>query len=150
MVNRFLPDVERERRAAMQTLARLGWGQSNPAFRAMFTAQFMPDASKDDFDSFSEFGRKCISPENAARYLDAVGDLNVTDLLGKIRAPTLVGHARGDERTPFDGGRELAACIPGARFVPFPGRNYVLLPGHPARAIWEQEVERFLNEPDRD
>ena len=145
---KFMPEPERQRRGAMQTLARLGWGQENPAFRAMFAAQFMPDASKESFDAFNEFGRKCVSPENVARYLDAVGDTNVTDLLGKIRAPTLVGHVRGDERTPFEGGRELAAGIPGAHFVPLPGRNHALLPGDPAREIWMQEIERFLSEPD--
>ena len=147
---KFMPEPERQRREAMQTLARLGWGQENPAFRAMFAAQFMPDASKESFDAFNELGRKCVSAENAARYLDAVGDVDVTDLLGRIRAPTLVGHVRGDERSPFDGGRELAAGIPGAHFVALPGRNHILLPGDPAREIWAQEIERFLNEPDPD
>jgi pimeloyl-ACP methyl ester carboxylesterase len=133
-----------EQRKAMQAMTRVGWETENPAFRVMFTAQFMPDASKLEFDAFTEIARKCVSGANAARYLDATGDIDVTDLLGRIRAPTLVGHVRGDENTPFDFGRELAAGIPGAQFVSLPGRNHVLLPGDPAREIWAQEVERFL------
>ena len=42
---------------------------------------------------------------------------DVTDLLPKVKAPTLVMHVRGDQVQPFEAGRELAAGIPGAHFV---------------------------------
>src|SRR5581483_11682282 len=41
---------EREAGEAMLTLARLGWGQENPAFRQMFTSQFIPSSSKEQAD----------------------------------------------------------------------------------------------------
>ena len=35
-------EAEKEQRPAMLTLMRLGWGQENPAFRQLFTSQFIP------------------------------------------------------------------------------------------------------------
>src|SRR3954469_375541 len=62
---------------AMLTLMRLGWGQGNPAFRQMFTTQFIPGASKEQADWFNEFQRICSSPTDAARNLLANGEADV-------------------------------------------------------------------------
>ena len=43
-------EAEKEAGEAMVTLTRLGWGQENPAFRQMFTSQFIPGASKEQAD----------------------------------------------------------------------------------------------------
>jgi hypothetical protein len=45
---------------------------------------------------------------------------------------------------PFEQGRQLAALIPGARFVSLEGRNHVLLEGEPAWTRFVYEVRRFL------
>jgi pimeloyl-ACP methyl ester carboxylesterase len=37
---------EHEKRKAMGTLMRLGWGMDNPAFRQMFTSQFIPEGTE--------------------------------------------------------------------------------------------------------
>ena len=50
-------EAEKEAGEAMLTLVRLGWGQENPAFRQMFTSQFIPDANKEQVDWFNEFRR---------------------------------------------------------------------------------------------
>ena len=39
--------AEKEEDAAMLTLMRVGWGKENPAFRQLFTSQFMPGATKE-------------------------------------------------------------------------------------------------------
>ena len=57
----------------MLTLMRLGWGQENPAFRQMFTSQFIPGATKEQADWFNELQRVSTSPENAVRNLEANG-----------------------------------------------------------------------------
>jgi len=105
--------AEREQLAAVSTLVRLGWGQENPAFRQIFTSQFVPGGTKEQIDWFNEMQRVSASPENAARFLAAVGDIDVTDLLAKVTVPTLVMHARDEARVPFDAGRRMAAGIPG-------------------------------------
>jgi 3-oxoadipate enol-lactonase/4-carboxymuconolactone decarboxylase len=54
----------------------------------------------------------------------AVRDLNHTDLLGRIRTPTLVISGDQDESMPWDGhGRVLSSGIPGARYVRLPAAH---------------------------
>jgi pimeloyl-ACP methyl ester carboxylesterase len=130
--------------AAMRTLARVGWGADNPAFRQMFTTQFMPDATKEQADSFNELQRRSASAACAVRYLEAVSNINVVDRLDQIRAPTLVLHVRDDARVSIELGRRMAAGIPKARFVAMPGRNHILLEGDPAMARFLEEVRLFL------
>lgn len=130
----------------MLTLMRVGWGQENPAFRQLFTSQFIPEGTKEQADWFNELQRISTSPENAARNLEATSDADVMDLLPKVSAPTLVMHARDDARVPFDAGRRLAAGIPGARFVPLQSRNHLILEDEPAYARFIEEIASFLRE----
>jgi class 3 adenylate cyclase/pimeloyl-ACP methyl ester carboxylesterase len=136
--------AEKEQGAAMVTLVRLGWGQENPAFRQLFTSQFIPDATKEQADWFNELQRVSTSPEDAARNLIANGDTDVTALLGKVAVPTLVMHAKDDARVPFDQGRRLAAGIPGARFVSLPSRNHLIVENEPAFPRFVHEIRAFL------
>jgi pimeloyl-ACP methyl ester carboxylesterase len=104
---------------------------------------FFPEGTKELFDAFNELQRRTTSPECAARYIDAVGDMDVTKLLSKITAPTLVMHMRGDVRVPFEAGRRLAE-IPGSRFVALQGRDHVPLEGEPALDRFFEELRLFL------
>ena len=128
----------------MLTLMRLGWGQDNPAFRQMFTSQFMPDSSKEQVDWFNELQRRATSPENAVRYAKTVAGVDVTALLSQVSVPTLVLHAREDARVPFEWGRRMAAGIPGARFVPLQSRNHIPLEHEAAYRRLLEEVLAFL------
>jgi len=136
--------AEREENAAMLTLLRLGWGKENPAFRQLFTSQFMPGATKEQADWFNELQRITVSPETAARIIQATDDLDVTGLLPHVTVPTLVMHARDDARVPFEAGRRMAAGIPGARFVTLQGRNHLFLETEPAFAQFLEQTRAFL------
>jgi pimeloyl-ACP methyl ester carboxylesterase len=96
-------------------------------------------------DYFDELQRKTTSPECAARYFDVVGDFDITDLLPNVKAPTLVMHVRGDLTCPFEAGRQLAAGIPGARFVALPGQNHLFLEHEPASERFFEEISLFLS-----
>jgi class 3 adenylate cyclase/pimeloyl-ACP methyl ester carboxylesterase len=135
---------EKERRDAMKTLLRLGWGADNPSFRQLFTAQFIPEATHEHADFFNELERRTTSPDSAARYFDVVGDIDITELLAAVKAPTLVMHARGDHIVPIEAGRQLAAGIPGARFIAFQGKNHLFLQHEPASDRFFEEVRLFL------
>ena len=137
-------EAEKAAGDAMLTLMRLGWGQENPAFRQMFTSQFIPDANKEQADWFNELQRISSSPEDAARNLLANGEVEISSLLPQVKVPTLVMHCRNDARVPFESGRRLAAGIPGARFVPLEGRNHIMLEGEPALARFLDELRSFL------
>jgi TolB-like protein/pimeloyl-ACP methyl ester carboxylesterase/DNA-binding winged helix-turn-helix (wHTH) protein len=136
--------AEKEMRDAMTTLMRIGWGADNPSFRQMFTSRFIPGGTQEQADFFNDLQLKTTSPECAARYFDVVGDFDVTDLLPKVKAPALVMHVRDDAMCPFDAGRQLAAGIPGAHFVGFPGRNHLFLEHEPACDRFFQEISLFL------
>ena len=135
---------EKEAGEAMLTLMRVGWGQENPAFRQLFTSQFIPGASKELADWFNEFQRLSASPADATRNLLANGNVDVTALLPQVKVPTLVMHARHDARVPFEAGRRMAAGIPGARFVALESQNHIMLEGEPAFAKFFEELNAFL------
>ena len=135
---------EREKRNAMVTLMRLGWGSDDPGFRQLFTSRMIPGGTKEQTDSFNELQRRTTSPECAARYFETVGEIDVTDLLPRVSVPTLVMHARDDLMNPFEAGRQMAAGIPGARFLALQGQNHMLLPGEPAAIRFREELELFL------
>jgi len=128
----------------MRTLMRLGWGKENPAFRQLFTSQFIPGGTKEQADWFNELQRISASGDMAARIGLATADLDLTPVLGEVRVPTLVMHTRDDARVPFEHGRRVAAGIPGARFVPLEGRNHLFLETEPAFGQFLEATRSFL------
>jgi len=139
------PEVIRQTEA-MITLVGIGWGQNNPAFRQMFTSQFMPDAPPQNQAWFNELQRISTRAQNAVKLLKAAGEVDVTSRLACVRAPTLVLHARDDMRVPFNAGRELAAGIPGAKFVSLNSSNHLLPDTDPAWPVMLREINGFLAE----
>jgi class 3 adenylate cyclase len=133
-----------EEEEAVITLMRSGWGRDNPAYRQIFASSFIPGANLEQMRWFNDLCRISASPENAVRFREVAGNIDVTDLLPQVQAPTLVLHARGDLRISFDQGRVLAAAIPGARFVPLDCENHILLENDPAWAKFLREVRAFL------
>ena len=105
----------------------------------------MPGGTPEQLEKFAERQRKTTSPECAYRYFETTRDLDVTDLLPKVKVPTLVMHVRGDQVQPFQAGRELASGIPGARFVALPGQNHIPLEQDPTSARILEEIDIFLN-----
>ena len=128
----------------MLTLMREGWGRDNPVYRQLFTLTFMPEATPEQIQWFSELQRVSTSAENAIRFRTASGQIDVLDRLQLVSVPTLVLHARGDERVPFSEGRQLASLIPNARLVALDTRNHLVLEDEPAWAELVAEVRAFL------
>lgn len=142
--NRRGSALEVERGKALLTLMRQGWGQDNPAFRQMFTTLFVPGATREQMDWFNDLQRMTTSAENAVRLREVVDDIDVTDLLDRVKVPTLVLHCRGDAVQPFEEGRRLAAMISGSRFVTLEGENHLFLEDEPAWSRFRDEVRTFL------
>jgi pimeloyl-ACP methyl ester carboxylesterase len=136
--------AQKEEDEAVLTLMRVGWGKENPAFRQVFTSQFVPGATKEQADWFNELQRITVSGDTAARIFTATGETDVTALLSRVSVPTLVLHARDDARVPFEAGRRMAAGIPGARFVALTGRNHVFLESEPAFGQFLEHTRAFL------
>jgi len=121
-------------------------GAETSEFRQLFTSQFIPDGTKEQADWFNELQRRTTSPESAVRYYETVGNIDVTDEAGRVVAPTLVMHVRGDAVVPIEAGREMAAGIRGARFVALQGKNHLILEHEPAAERFFEEIKLFLAE----
>jgi pimeloyl-ACP methyl ester carboxylesterase/DNA-binding CsgD family transcriptional regulator len=147
MLRRAPTPEQREEAETLIKLIRLGWGRDNPAFRQVFTSQFIPDGSREQHQWFNDLERISASPENAAALVQTLHDLDVISVAESVQVPTLVFHVRGDARVPFEEGRLLAAAIPTARFVPLEGNNHVLLENEPAWRHFFEELRGFLPAP---
>ena len=143
-LRRQLSEDEAAQHQALMTLARIGWGQENPAFRQVFSNLFMPEATVEQLRWLDELQRKSTSAENAVRFYEVFGNIDVLDLLPKLSVPTLVLHGREDARVPLEAGRNLAAAIPDARFVLLESKNHILLESEPAWPRFVQAVFGFL------
>ena len=109
------------------TLMRVSWWKDNPSVRQLFTARFIPEATLDQIQGFNELQRVSSSPQNAVRFMNEFGNVDVTDLLPRISVPTIILHARDDVAVPFELGREMAALIPNSHFVPLEAKSHILL-----------------------
>jgi class 3 adenylate cyclase len=123
--------AEGSRAEELQTMVsfiRQGWDSDVAAFRQFFTGLFIPDADMDAIQAFNEMQRLSTSGDNVIKMFTAQRPTDaVADLLPHVAVPTLIIHRRGDAMVPFEQGRELAAGIPGARFLPLDGRNHAPL-----------------------
>lgn len=138
--------AEVARRDASIQIIRHGWGEDTPAYRQMFTQTFIPGGTAAEIDWFNELERRSTSPDNAARFMEAFAQIDVRDRLPLVQAPTLILHARGDQRIHYDRGRELATAIPRARFVLLESNNHLILEHEDAFDQWLREAGRFLAE----
>jgi pimeloyl-ACP methyl ester carboxylesterase len=93
---------------------------------------------------FNDLQRMTTSPDNAARIRRSTDNIDVTELLPRIRVPTLVLHCRNDAAIPHEEGRILAAGIPGARLVTLEGRNHLILENDPGWPRFLDEIRDFL------
>lgn len=131
---------QRDEDAALNTLVRVGWGRADATFRRIFTSSLIPDGTEAQMRWLDELQRQSTSGAMAEQIMRARSRIDVSHLAGRVLAPTLVLHARDDAAVEFGRGRELAALIPGAQFVPLDSRNHLLLADEPA---WPRFLEAF-------
>lgn len=140
---RDLPQDADEAKAFL-TMLRSGWGNEHSVFMRAFCSFFLPGASPPEIKSFVDFQRVATTGKNGVKLRMALDDIDILDLLHKVRIPTIVFHCVHDNLVPFDQGRRLAASIPNARFVSSESANHALLSSEPAWAKLMQEAEKFL------
>src|SRR4051794_17712495 len=141
---RAVDDAEKRAAALDLDLARVGWGRDDPAFRQVFAAQFQPDGTRADWAAFDQLQRRTTSPENAVRFLEEFGRIDVRDLARDVCCPTLIMHSRDDRRVPMQFGEELATLIPDSRLVALASNNHLLTAAEPAWQVFRAEVDAFL------
>jgi pimeloyl-ACP methyl ester carboxylesterase/DNA-binding CsgD family transcriptional regulator len=140
------PTAEQAEEAnAMLDLMKIGWGKDNPAFRQVFTTLFLPEGTPEQIDWFNELQQKTTSPENAVQMEAAFYNIDVSRSVPEVAVPTLVLHARYDAMVAFEEGRQLAATIPNARFVPLESKNHLLMESEPAWKRCLNEIVNFIS-----
>lgn len=137
--------TEQEFRADREAMARL-WGTEEYAREwAMAEAPSVADDAE-YIRSLAKEMRHSASPGAALEFYDAWYALDVRAILGAIQAPTLMlcrADARGSVGEAVPGAMKyMADRIPGARYVPVPGRDYLICLGDWNRIILE--IEGFL------
>jgi pimeloyl-ACP methyl ester carboxylesterase len=85
----------------------------------------------------ARYYRRCASPGAAVALMLMNSFVDVREILPTIRVPTVVMHRREDRDAHVDEGRYIAAQIPGARFVEFPGADH---------SWWTQDRDAILDE----
>ena len=99
--------------------------------------------SKLNRSNFALFERACMTRETALALNAPEADVDVFDVLPTISVPTLVLHRR-DDIVPIEMGRDVAAAIPGGRFVELEGGDHVPFAGDPTAML--DRIEDFVRE----
>ena len=121
-----------------------GWEQENPAFRQFFASSFLPEASKEQMDSFNNIMKFTTSAKNAAKILRVNDQINVVETLKKIEIPSLILHAEKDMRVPFTEGEFLAKHLKNSKLVSLPSSNHIILEQENSWPIVQKEIMEFL------
>lgn len=129
---------------ALLKLVEVGWGRNDPSYRQIFSTGFMPGGTLEQLNAMSELQRVSATPDCAVRILRAMFEIDVRESAARVRCPTLVLHARGDRRVPFEEGRLFAGLVPGARLVTLETDNHILLSHEPAFRRFFEELDAFL------
>jgi len=116
------------------------WGQANPEAMAAWAPSMAEDPSLVEW--FARLQRLAASPNEARVILDAMVDLDVRQVLPRIRVPTLVMHRPEELVWDVRHSRFLAEHIPGARYIELRGSDSFPFVGDSDTII--EEVEEFL------
>jgi pimeloyl-ACP methyl ester carboxylesterase len=139
------PDAEDiERREAIVRLSGIGWDDDNSLYRDIYSQLYIPRGSPAQREWLNQAQRRCTSPENAVAIQMAMGKMDVSGALGRVDAPCLIFHARGDKAVPVEQGREVAGKLSTVKLVELDTDNHLYLPGEPAWATFTREMRAFL------
>jgi pimeloyl-ACP methyl ester carboxylesterase/DNA-binding CsgD family transcriptional regulator len=105
---------------AIVTAVRAHWGLGSRLLGDIF----LKGADAAEHERFARLQRESATAETAAALLGLVYRLDVSACLPHVQQPATVVHRRDDRAIPYRFGREVAAAIPGATFVPLQGTSH--------------------------
>lgn len=91
---------------------------------------------------FVRYARAAASPAAVVAYERMNAQIDIRPILPAIRVPTLVMNRTGDPVAHVDAARDLAARIPGARFIELPGATHSMFAVEPESVLGE--IEEFV------
>jgi class 3 adenylate cyclase/dienelactone hydrolase len=138
-------------REAVQELIAPCWGRDAQQMVDLFAPSIASHPVAAEFTARME--RSAATPAMVQQIFEMFLDIDVRAVLPAIHVPTLVLHRHGDLVVNRGAGRELAAQIPGARYVELEGIDHLPWAGDADAVLGE--IEEFLTgarsvpEPDR-
>jgi pimeloyl-ACP methyl ester carboxylesterase len=138
------------RESAVEFLAP-NWGRDAEGTLQLFSPSFADDPGAAEYAA--RLQRSAASPAMIAQIFEMFLGIDVRAVLPTIHVPTLVIHRHGDRVVNRRAGEELAARIPGAKYVELPGLDHLPWAGDSDAVLGE--IEEFLTgarsvaEPDR-
>jgi DNA-binding CsgD family transcriptional regulator len=108
----------------------------------VLTDIFAPDADRAMRAEFGTYQRACSTAATARALLALSYELDVTEVLANITAPTPVVHRTHDRAAPAVQAQVLAEGIPGAQLALLPGRSHLPYAGNRDELV--RVVRRFL------
>ena len=106
---------------AMETLPER-WGTSGAN-----VTYFIPSAGNDPRlqDWWRRLMVESASPGTAIAFMRMAFEIDVRDIVGSVRVPTLILHRQGDHVCHVENARYLAKRIPGARYLELHGDDHI-------------------------
>ena len=134
----------------MDLIDRL-WGTGEYTLGRYFPSGVSQEAAR---IAFARRERQSASPSAVMAIRRMNREIDARHVLPAIQVPTLVMHRVGDSAISVELGREIAANIPGAKYVELPGADHIPFFERDLTDRMVDEVEEFLtgsrSEPDVD
>ena len=122
-----------------------GWGDPDNGFMRAWATMVLPMATFGETTEFIRLIANSGTPEEALVQRSLIDRLDVTDDLARVRAPTLVIHARLCALHPVAEGRKTAAGIPNAEFLEVDSSNTIFIASDPVfERVFKAKLE-FLD-----
>lgn len=130
---------------AIEQMICNGWGDDNPAVRSLFVNYFVPGATPEQQQAYTESARKSASREVAGEIMRVIGSLNVLDKLSAMTMPTQIIQISEDGLVPASAAQVLAEGIPNPEFVLVDSKNHILRAEEPGWKQFTEAISRFLD-----
>lgn len=131
-------------REAMLSAFEVGW--NSEAFRLLNVNEGAPDATPAEQRASADYVGRMLSGPAFVRGIRAQMDADLSEPARQVCCRALVMHPTRCTRVPFDEGKRLAGLIPGARFVPVEGANWLPLRSDPQFGPVVEVARQFLRE----
>ena len=115
------------------------WGSGNLIHLINPSQSNNPEA----VSNFAKFERLSASPGAIKSFTLLNASIDVRPILSAVRVPTLVLHRRTDTLVPVQIGRDLAAQIPGAKYIEYPEGDHLMTASDDVETLLG-DVEEFI------
>lgn len=104
---------------------KVGWQQENSNFRKLVCRILIPDGTQEQYRLLDELQLASCDKDAVLEYAALVNDIDVSGEVGKIQAPTLIFHGKGDDN-PIQESYLAASLIPNSELIVLETSNHLL------------------------